>query len=104
MDRRLHRRISTDIKVRFYCNNTDYAGTITDISEGGMFIKTKKVSFPFESNINICIDNNSKLLKVPVTVCRLTKTGKVFDGMGVQVAGNQPEYLKFVRNISSCQP
>jgi len=87
------------IKARFYCNDTDYSGTVINISEDGMFIRTRKVAFPFESNLVIFISRKERLLKVPVKVCRLTKTDNVFDGMGVQVIDAEPDYLKFVRSL-----
>lgn len=70
-----------------------------NISEDGMFISTGKVAFPFESNLVILIRRKEMLLKVPVKVCRLTKTENVFDGMGVQVIDSDPDYLKFVRSL-----
>jgi len=98
-EKRLYSRIPSKIKARFYCNDTDYSGTIMNISEDGMFIGTSKVAFPFESNLIIFIRRKEMLLKVPVKVCRLTKTENVFDGMGVQVIDPGPGYLKFVRSL-----
>jgi Tfp pilus assembly protein PilZ len=100
-EKRSCNRIPSKIKVRFYCNDTDYSGTIRNISEGGMFISTGKVAFPFESNLIIFIRRKEMLMKVPVKVCRLTKTENVFDGMGVQVTDAGPDYLKFVRSLKS---
>ena len=98
-EKRLHSRMPSKIKARFYCNDTDYSGTIMNISEDGMFISTVKVAFPFESNLEIFIPLKEMLLKVPVKVCRLTKTENVFDGMGVQVIDPDPDYLQFVRSL-----
>lgn len=97
MEQRAFQRIPSSIKTRFYCNNTDYTGTITDISENGMFISTDKVSFPFESELEIFIRQKALLIKVPVKICRLTKSDDVFDGMGVKVIHPVPDYLTFVQ-------
>ncbi|KPK02616.1 MAG: hypothetical protein AMK71_01645 [Nitrospira bacterium SG8_35_4] len=98
-EKRFYSRMPSKLKARFYCNETDYSGTITNISEDGMFISTGKVAFPFESTIVIFIRRKEMLLKVPVKVCRLTKTENVFDGMGVQVIDPDPDYLKFVKSL-----
>ena len=71
-----------------------------NISENGMFISTGKVAFPFESNLTIFIRRREMLLKVPVKVCRLTKTEDVFDGMGVQVTDPDTDYVSFVRSLA----
>ncbi|MHC4140213.1 MAG: PilZ domain-containing protein, partial [Planctomycetota bacterium] len=43
MEQRAFKRIPSDVKASFFCNKTDYIGTITDISENGMYIKTEKI-------------------------------------------------------------
>jgi hypothetical protein len=98
-EKRFYSRAPSKIKARFYCNDTDYSGIIMNISEDGMFISTGKVAFPFESNLVIFIRRKEMLLKVPVKVCRLTKTENVFDGMGVKVIDPDPDYLRFVRSL-----
>ena len=98
-EKRLYSRMPSKIKARFYCNDTDYSGTIMNISENGMFISTGTVAFPFESNLDIFIRRRELLLKVTVKVLILTKTENVFDGMGVQVIDPNPDYLKFVRSL-----
>ena len=102
-EKRFYSRTPAKIKARFYCNDTDYSGIIMNISENGMFISTGKVAFPFESNLVIFIRRKEMLLKIPVKVCRLTKTENVFDGMGVQVIDSDPDYLKFVRSLKYTQ-
>ncbi|UCF87750.1 MAG: PilZ domain-containing protein, partial [Nitrospiraceae bacterium] len=36
--KRAFKRFPSHINVRFNCGDTDYSGTITNISKGGMFI------------------------------------------------------------------
>lgn len=97
--RRAFERIPVNIKVRFYCCDTDYLGTVTNISENGMFISMKKMVFPFDSRIEIIIPVKEKLLRVPVKVIRMTKAKKVFDGLGVEVMNCHPDYLGFVNSL-----
>jgi len=101
MERRALKRIPSDIKAHFFCDDTDYFGTITDISENGMHIKTDKISFPIESLVGIIIEIKTMLLKVPVKICRLSKSGDVYDGMGVRVLHPVHEYLEYVKTLKS---
>lgn len=101
MQRRSFERVPADIKIRFYSCNTDYSGTIKNLSENGMFISTDKMLFPFDSTIEIIIPFNEKLLKVPVKVIRMTRSDDVFDGIGVTLLDNHREYLEFVNNRKS---
>ena len=101
MHRRGFERVPADIKIRFYSCNTDYSGTIKNISENGMFISTDKMLFPFDSTIEIIIPFNEKLLKVPVKVIRMTRSDDVFDGIGVKLLDNNHDYLEFVSNLKS---
>jgi len=101
MERRSLKRIPSDVKVCFFCSETDYFGTITDISENGMYIKTDKISFPIESLVGIIIETKTMLLKVPGKICRLSKSGDVYDGMGVRVLHSVHEYLEYVKTLKS---
>ncbi len=101
MERRALKRIPSDVKVRFFCNETDYFGTITDMSENGMYIKTYEISFPIESLVDINIGIKTMLLKLPVKICRLSKSGDVYDGMGVRVLHPVHEYLEYVKTLKS---
>jgi|Deesub1362A_J573_1020465.scaffolds.fasta_scaffold14155_2 c-di-GMP-binding flagellar brake protein YcgR len=99
VERRKHKRINTQLNVSFYCNETDYDGVITNISEGGMFIRTGKLSFPLESELNIFLRTREKILTIPVKVRWLSKSMDIFDGMGVEVKDHIPEYIAFVNSL-----
>jgi hypothetical protein len=101
MQRRAFERVPADIKIRFYSCNTDYSGTIKNLSENGMFISTDKMLFPFDSTIEIMIPFNEKLLKVPVKVVRMTRSDDVFDSIGVTLLDDHRDYLEFVNNLKS---
>ncbi len=101
MEQRAFKRIPSDLKARFICNETDYFGTTNDISENGMYIRTDKISFPIESLLDIFIGVETTLLKVPVKICRLSKSGDVFDGMGVRVLHPAHKYLQYVKTLKS---
>ncbi len=89
-------RVPSNIKVRFSCFHTDYTGTVTNVSENGMFIKTGKMSFPFDSTLEILIQLKQKVFKVPVKVSRMTKSKDHYDGLGVKLLKTPEEYLDLV--------
>jgi hypothetical protein len=99
MQRRAFKRVPANIRVRFYCYDTAYLGTVTNLSENGMFISTDKMLFPFDSRIEIIFSTDQKLLKVPVRVIRITKSEDVFNGMGVELMDTHGGYLELVNSL-----
>jgi hypothetical protein len=101
MQKRAFERITSNIDVSFFCFDTDYKGTIINISENGIFISTDKVSFPFDPEFDVIIPDKKNMLTVPVRVRRVTKSGDNFDGIGAIVLNPSKQYLDFVRNLKS---
>ena len=89
-------RVPSNFKVMFSCFHTDYKGTVTNISENGMFIETGKMSFPFDSSLEILIHLKHKIFKVPVEVCRMAKSKDHYDGLGVKLLETPGDYLDLV--------
>ena len=102
MQRRDFERVHANIKVRFFCCESHYDGTIMNLSEGGMFISTDEMRFPFDSEIDIIIPKNSDILKVPVKVMRISKSSDFYDGLGVMVLQPSGHYIDFVDNYRNC--
>ncbi len=104
MERRACKRIPASIKVEFCCGNKDYSGTITNLSENGMFISTRDISFPFESKFEIAIPLEEEVLNIPVKISRLLKTGDIYDGMGVVILNIPKKYLELLIKLNlGCQ-
>jgi len=101
MQKRAFYRIKSKIKVRFNCSNTDYSGTATNLSENGMFISTKKMSFPFDSQFKIVLSHNEDFLYIPVKVVRITKSTDSYDGVGVAVIKPSKNYLELVARLGN---
>jgi hypothetical protein len=102
MQRRDFERVPANIKVKFFCCESHYDGTITNLSEAGMYISTDEMRFPFDSEIDIVISLNSDILKVPVKVMRITKSSNFYDGLGVAVLKTSSRYIDFVKNCRNC--
>ena len=99
IQRRAFDRVPVNIKVRFYCCDTDYSGTVTNLSENGMFIRMNRMLFPFDSRLDIIIPIENKLMRVPVRVIRMTKSKNFFDGIGVEVLNTPCKYLELVESL-----
>ena len=95
-DQREFKGIPSSFKVRFSCFNTDYTGTVTNVSENGMFIKTGQMSFPFDSTLEILVHLKHKIFKVPVEVSRITKSKDHYDGLGVKLLDTPQDFLDLI--------
>ena len=87
--------------IEFHCFNIYCYGTITNLSAKGMFIKSKHMSFPFESQFEICIPFNKSELKVAVKVNRITKSDSYYDGIAVELVNPSQKYLEFITGLIS---
>ncbi|MBI4698745.1 MAG: PilZ domain-containing protein [Nitrospirae bacterium] len=100
MNRRAHERIPANIEVKFFCGNTFYTGNVVNISENGLFINAQ-MAFPFDSKFELLIPSSEGVLKVPVMVTRMVKSGSYYDGMGVQLLEQPKNYLQYVQHLRS---
>ena len=102
MHRRAFERVSANIKVKFFCCESHYNGTIMNLSDEGMYISTDAMKFPFDSRIEIIIPLDMDILKVPVKVMRMTKSSEFYDGLGVRVLEPTAHYIDFVNTCRNC--
>lgn len=91
--------MSVNISVRFSCSNDEYNGTVSNLSEKGMFICTDKMCFPFDSEFNLIFPVEDQLLNLPVKVCRITKTADRYDGIGIELLNLPQTYLDYVGSL-----
>jgi hypothetical protein len=101
MQTRASDRIPSNVTVRFSCCNCDYEGTVMNLSENGMFITTNRMSFPFDSDLEILIDTGSEILKVAVKVMRINKSREYYDCLGVKIPAPSQNYTGFVKSLKS---
>jgi hypothetical protein len=109
MEKRACKRIPVNIELRFYCWNSLswkklYPGTITDISEKGMFISTENTCFPCDSLLEIFISFiKEKVLYIPAynssIMWRRMLPDDSFDGMGIELSNPSQDYLEFVNSL-----
>ncbi len=103
MEKRAYSRIPVELDVRFYCcNGTYHSGTVTNLSEKGMFIRTKEMCFPFDSQLEIFIPlKKDEKLRVSVNLSRIIISPDSDDSIGVELPDPPREYLEFVKGLRS---
>lgn len=96
IEKRGFQRKAQNYPVSFCCCITEYyPGTLTNISEKGMFISTS-ISFPLESRLTILINTDSGMLNIPAKVRWLRKSTDMYNGIGVEVSELTNKYFEFV--------
>ncbi len=98
MEKRDAERIQANLEVNYYCGNTVCRGTVTNISEKGMFINTK-IEFPFDLNFDLNIILETEMLKAPVTVKRIVRTDNYYGGIGVEFSDPSRSFIEFIGKL-----
>lgn len=95
-ERRTCERISASIDVRFYFARIFHSGTVTNLSEKGIFIRTAKC-LPKGSPIQLLIRKEDGILTETGRIRHLIKTGDVHSGAGVELVNPSHDYLSFIK-------
>jgi hypothetical protein len=98
MEKRSLERIPSDIEARFFYGKLFYTGKITDLSEKGMFISTKKC-FPPDTLFLVMICENDRVLNMSAKVKRFIRTNGCNDGMGLEIMRPSADYLHYVDGL-----
>ncbi len=100
MEKRSFERIDANFDVRFSYGYIFYTGNIKNLSERGLFIRTKNC-LPINSLILIMFRSEGELLKILARVKRSSKSNKFDDGMGIEVLNPQRKYIDYVNSMKS---
>ena len=102
MEKRDFKRIPTSLILRFPSCNTFTSGSLTNLSASGMYIEAD-VCFPIKSKFNVLVQLKDEILKVPVKIVRLVKSGNFYEGIGVKILNQPKKYLELLMklNVSS---
>jgi hypothetical protein len=99
MARRTNMRIPILIGVEFYCGNKACSGTVTNLSENGMFITSDRKCFPEGPEVNVAMPVKNEILTLPGMLIRSVKMGGDRMGMGVELLDPPPKYLDYVESL-----
>ncbi len=81
------------------CGSKVCPGTVTNISDKGMFINAEVTGFTENSQFDISIPLKEGILHVPGKIVRLSKINGRSNGMGVELMDPPQNYLDFVENL-----
>lgn len=99
--KRRHKRIIKRLDVRFSSEGSNFRGTSSNFSEGGLFIRTMKPLPPdtqVEVSIKLPDDTVSKLKgTVRCSLKSLQRAGR--SGMGIEISENDRHYVNFLNTL-----
>lgn len=99
MERRANNRQLSKVEARFPCLGTFFPGTVTNLSEYDMFLKTV-MCVPEGSTLEILIRSQKEILKIPVRVVRKEKTDNTYKGMGLELLNLPKGYLELLIKLN----
>jgi hypothetical protein len=65
-----------------------------------MFISSQNISFPLNSQFNVCIPLKEDILDILVKIERITKSNGYYDGMGVKLLNLPKKYLELLIKLN----
>ena len=98
MSRRSSWRIPIRIDVKCFRSSKEYCGTVTNLSENGMFIDTEGMCLPEESQFEVRLSLKEEALHLPVKLNRSVKTDG-HCGMGVEILCPSGQYTDYVESL-----
>jgi hypothetical protein len=98
MERRGFKRIPANLHTRFFYGNLSYTGIVTNLSENGMYVKTKK-GLPLEAKLEMFVPLIDEVLKIPVEIRRVVRKDDMCDGMGIELLELPLNYFKLVEDL-----
>lgn len=108
MERRVCERLFAELQTRILYGDIIYTGTVTNLSEEGMFIRTR-AHFPENTVFDVVVRQNGQTLKITVEVKRTAKPfayniGNQEHGIGVTLINPPHDYLEFVEKCRAASP
>jgi hypothetical protein len=100
MERRAYERLFSELQARILYGDIIYTGMVTNLSENGMFIRTR-ANFPVDAVFDIVVLKNGQTVKITVKVRRSGRSsaygiGSEDHGIGVMLINPPRGYLEFV--------
>lgn len=97
MEKRAYPRIPSSLYVKVLYEGEMYSGIATNISKGGMSLRTYRL-FPVNSPLKIILLLD-RILKVRVTVTRSIKVDSVYNEHGVEIWSARIDYISLIEKI-----
>jgi hypothetical protein len=98
MEKRAFERMPLKTQVKFFSGKTEYTGTMMNFSEKGMYISAE-VNFPLKTQLQILIPVKEEIMKVFAEVRNFTKSGHVYNGIGIELINPPQSYIEFINSL-----
>ena len=95
VEKRAYPRIPSTISARFFFGNMFYTGTITNISERGMFIHTR-MNLQMNSALVIIMRWHNLTMNINARIKRTSLRKGLSRGIGVELVRPSSQYLDYV--------
>jgi len=92
-------RIPVLIDVEINYDKKVYKGTLMNLSENGMFIRTNNMPSPLHSQIEISIPMKEEILSVSGKLVREENIRGYYNGIGVEVLNPSKNYIDFIFSL-----
>jgi len=92
-------RIPVLIEVEINCDNKVYKGTLMNLSESGMFIRTNSMPFPLQSLIEISMPMNEEMIIISGKLVREENIRGYYNGIGVELLNPPKNYIDFIYSL-----
>lgn len=100
MEKRIHKRIFKRLEVKFTSDNINRTGITSNLSENGMFVRTRKV---LNAGTNLDLEltlPSGEIIKLCGRVARAIITPlHNKDGMGIELMEIPPNYIEFIKTL-----
>jgi hypothetical protein len=98
MEKRTVERLQSGIDARFTYGDMFYSGTILNLSEKGMFIRTK-ICLPPGAMFVVMVREDNELLKMLARVKYSLRSRGHYEGMGVKILNPPTNYKEYVDKL-----
>jgi Tfp pilus assembly protein PilZ len=92
-------RIPVFISVTIQGFSDMCVGTMTNLSESGMFIRTNKMLSPSDTDVEVMIPLDEGKLQVPARIIRTENIRDYCHGIGVLILNPPKKYLDFLDHL-----
>jgi hypothetical protein len=92
-------RVPVRLNVTFHSGGNTYAGTITNLSEDGIFVSTNSLNIPPDPEFKISIPIAQQTVHLPARLVRTVKTNGHYNGFGVELINPPQQYLDYVDEL-----